>query len=56
VVFVRNDVFELLMQGTADYGKDRRANLDWTDRRQLVELLMRRLEREAVVGAAYTRR
>ncbi|MGB9365191.1 MAG: hypothetical protein WCE79_04170 [Xanthobacteraceae bacterium] len=44
VVFIRNDVFELLIEGTADYGKDRRASLDWTDRRQLVELLMRRLE------------
>ncbi len=44
VDFIRNDVFELLMEGTADYGKDRRANLDWTDRRQLVELLMRRFE------------
>lgn len=44
VVFIRNDVYELLMEGTADYGKDRRANLDWTDRRQLVELLIRRLE------------
>jgi hypothetical protein len=44
VVFIRNDVFDLLVEGTADYGKDRRANLDWTDRRQLVELLMRRFE------------
>lgn len=44
VVFIRNDVFELLMEGTADYGKDTRVKLDWTDRRQLVELLMRRLE------------
>lgn len=44
VVFIRNDVFELLVEGTADYGKDRRANLDWTDRRQLVELLMRRFQ------------
>lgn len=44
VVFIRNDVFEMLMEGTADYGKDRRANLDWTDRRQLVELLTRRFE------------
>lgn len=43
VVFIRNDVFELLIDSTADYGKDRRANLDWTDRRQLIELLKRRL-------------
>jgi hypothetical protein len=44
VVFVRNDVYELLVAGTADYGKDMNVNLDWTDRRQLVELLRRRLE------------
>jgi hypothetical protein len=44
VVFIRNDVFELLMSGTADYGKDSRVNLDWTDRRQLMELMRRRLE------------
>lgn len=44
VVFIRNDVFELLMEGTADYGKDTRVSLDWTDRRQLVELLHKRLE------------
>jgi hypothetical protein len=44
VLFIRNDVFELLMEGTADYGKDSRVNLDWTDRRQLVELLIRRLQ------------
>jgi hypothetical protein len=44
VVFIRNDVFELLMEGTADYGKETRVNLDWTDRRQLIELLVRRLQ------------
>lgn len=44
VVFIRNDVYELLIAGTADYGKDMQVNLDWTDRRQLVELLRRRLE------------
>jgi hypothetical protein len=44
VVFVRNDVYELLVAGTADYGKDMNVNLDWTDRRQLIELLRRRLE------------
>ena len=44
VVFIRNDVFELLVAGTADYGKDMSVNLDWTDKRQLVELLRRRFE------------
>lgn len=44
VIFVRNDVYELLMEGTADFGKEMRANLDWTDKRQLEELLRRRFE------------
>jgi len=44
VVFVRNDVYELLMKGTADFGKEMQVNLDWTDRRQLEELLRRRFE------------
>lgn len=56
VVFIRNDVFELLMEGTADYGKDRRANLDWTDRRQLVELLMGVSNMAIVVFAVCKRR
>ena len=44
IVFVRNDVYEILMQDSPDYGKEIRVNLDWTDKRQLLELLRRRLE------------
>lgn len=43
VIFVRNDVYELLMKGSADYGKDMRAVLDWTDPDMLREMLRLRL-------------
>ncbi|MGK2958186.1 MAG: P-loop ATPase, Sll1717 family [Acidimicrobiales bacterium] len=43
VVFVRNDVYELFMQNSADYGKEIRVSLDWSDRDQLAELLRRRI-------------
>jgi hypothetical protein len=43
VVFIRNDVYELLLQHTADRGKTTRAVLDWTDQELLRELLRRRL-------------
>jgi hypothetical protein len=43
VIFVRNDVYELLMKGSADYGKDMRVVLDWTDPDMLREMLRLRL-------------
>lgn len=43
LVFIRNDVYELLMSGSADYGKDMRAVLDWTDPDMLREMLRLRL-------------
>ncbi|MCP4545228.1 MAG: hypothetical protein GY835_02035 [bacterium] len=43
VVFVRNDVYQLLVEASADYGKESRAVLDWTDADLLRELLRRRL-------------
>lgn len=43
IVFVRNDVYQLLVEASADYGKESRAVLDWTDADQLRELLRRRL-------------
>jgi hypothetical protein len=42
-VFVRNDVYQLLVEASSDYGKESRALLDWTDADQLRELLRRRL-------------
>jgi hypothetical protein len=43
VVFVRNDVYQLLVEASADYGKESRAVLDWTDSDLLREMLRRRL-------------
>ena len=43
VVFVRDDVYTLLMEGSADYGKEMRATLDWSDKALLSEVLMKRI-------------
>ena len=43
VVFVRNDVYQLLVEASADYGKESRATLDWTDADLLREMLRKRL-------------
>jgi hypothetical protein len=43
IVFVRNDVYEHVMRHSADYGKEMRVTLDWTDPDMLRELLRLRL-------------
>jgi hypothetical protein len=43
IVFVRNDVYELLMRESADFGKDARTSLDWSDPDLLREMLRKRL-------------
>jgi energy-coupling factor transporter ATP-binding protein EcfA2 len=43
VVFVRDDVYSLLMQGSADYGKEMRASLDWSEPYLLCQMLKRRI-------------
>lgn len=43
IVFIRNDVYEHLMQHSADYGKEMRAVLDWMDPDLLREMLRLRL-------------
>jgi len=43
IIFVRNDVYEHLMLHSADYGKEMRAVLDWTDADLLREMLRLRL-------------
>lgn len=43
LVFVRNDVYEHLMQNSADSGKEMRAILDWTDPDLLQEMMRLRL-------------
>lgn len=39
IVFLRNDVYQLLMSTTSDFGKDLKAQLDWTDPDQIREML-----------------
>ncbi|MFP3546850.1 hypothetical protein SB748_25800 [Rhizobium sp. SIMBA_035] len=43
VVFVINDVYQILMQNTADFGKEIRVQLDWSDRDLLREMVAKRL-------------
>jgi hypothetical protein len=50
VVFVRNDVYQLLVESSADYGKESRATLDWTDPDLLRELIRRRLIQNGLPG------
>jgi hypothetical protein len=43
VIFLRNDVYQLLMDESADFGKEMQASLDWHDPDMLRELLRLRL-------------
>lgn len=51
IVFVRDDVYTLLMHGSADYGKEMRASLDWSDPDLLGEVLKRRINNSLEEGA-----
>lgn len=43
LVFIRNDVYDRLMKNSADFAKDTRAVLDWTDPTLLREMMRLRL-------------
>lgn len=43
VVFIRNDVYQLLMDESPDFGKETRVSLDWNDPEMLREMLRLRL-------------
>jgi len=43
IVFIRNDVFELLMQQSADFGKEMRVSLDWSEPELLKDMIARRI-------------
>lgn len=43
VIFLRNDVYELLVEETPDRGKETRANVDWSEPDLLREMLRRRI-------------
>lgn len=45
IVFLRNDVFEHLVESTSDRGKETRSNVDWDDPELLQEVIRRRLAR-----------
>jgi hypothetical protein len=43
IIFLRNDVYELLVQATPDRGKETRANVDWSEPDLLREVIRRRI-------------
>ena len=43
IVFLRNDVYELLIDSTPDRGKETKVLIDWTDSDMLRELIRRRI-------------
>lgn len=43
IIFIRNDVYQLLMDETADFGKETRADLDWSDPDLLRTMIRMRL-------------
>jgi hypothetical protein len=45
VIFLRNDIYEILVDSTADRGKETRVNVDWTDPDMLREMIRRRIVR-----------
>lgn len=44
VVFLRNDIYEMLVEGTPDRGKAGQARIDWTDRAKLKQVIFKRLQ------------
>ena len=45
IVFIRNDVYQLLMMESSDFGKEMPVSLDWNDAEMLREMLRLRLVR-----------
>lgn len=43
-VFLRNDIFEILLDDTPDRGKSGRVNIDWTDSEKLRQVVLKRLQ------------
>ena len=43
VVFIRNDVYQLLMDESSDFGKETKADLDWSDPELLRQMIKMRL-------------
>lgn len=47
VVFLRNDIFELLLSETPDRGKAGQIRIDWTDKAKIKQVIHRRLQNSA---------
>lgn len=43
ILFIRDDIYHYLLEGSADFGKEMRAALEWSDRDLLLEVLRLRL-------------
>jgi hypothetical protein len=43
VVFLRNDIYELMVEETSDRGKEAQVRIDWTDRTKLRQVIYNRL-------------
>jgi len=44
VVFLRNDIYELMVQATPDRGKAGQVRIDWTDRAKLKQVIFKRMQ------------
>lgn len=44
VVFLRNDIYEILVENTPDRGKAGQVRIDWTDRAKLKQVILKRLQ------------
>jgi hypothetical protein len=44
VVFLRNDIYEMLVEKTPDRGKAGQVRIDWTDRAKLKQVIFKRLQ------------
>lgn len=44
VVFLRNDIYEMLVEATPDRGKAGQVRIDWTDRAKLKQVILKRLQ------------
>lgn len=53
IVFVRNDIYQMLMDESPDFGKELRASLDWSDDELLKTVLARRLKVARADGASF---
>lgn len=43
VIFLRNDVYELVVRRSADFGKEIHTSLDWKDKNAVANILLRRI-------------